>query len=122
MDSTPISNNPDEKPGHSRAEKSSTLHPATEDDKSEITVNRQMLEGIVSETFEQVYPEEDKFKSLAEAKLLIEKCKKLEAEQNLLNRERKVLEDRIENASLLAKQLINEKDVLCDYCTGKKQV
>ncbi|XP_014288333.1 uncharacterized protein [Halyomorpha halys] len=77
--------------------------------KSDIVVNRRVLEEIVSETFEHFYSEEDKFKNLTEVKHLTEKFKTLQTEQIKLNRQRRTLEDQIAFANLVIKKLYHEK-------------
>lgn len=77
--------------------------------KSEIVVNRRVLEDIVSDTLGHFYSQEDKFKNVTEAKHLTEKCKILQTEQIKLNRQRYALKKQVEDAKHIIKKMIDEK-------------
>lgn len=77
--------------------------------KSEIVVNRRVLEDIVSDTLGHFYSQEDKFKNVTEAKYLTEKCKILQTEQIKLNRQRYALKKQVEDAKHIIKKMIDEK-------------
>ncbi|XP_066903021.1 uncharacterized protein [Halyomorpha halys] len=78
---------------------------------SEIVVNRRVFEDIVSETLANYYSEEDKFKSVTEAKHLTDKCKMLQTEQIKLNRQRYALKKQVEDAKHIIKKMIDEKNL-----------
>nr|XP_024215782.1 uncharacterized protein PF11_0213-like [Halyomorpha halys] len=83
-------------------------------DRSEITVNRRIIEEIASKTLEDFYSDGDKFKNVTEAKHLIEKCNAFKTNAIKLNRQAYALEKRVEDAKLVIRNMIHKKKLLND--------